>query len=64
MSRLFPSSLLDKAAPAEGFTLTPEMRAGIERGLAQADAGQLVGFGQVRETLARYKAEWRDLITV
>jgi hypothetical protein len=53
---------LDKSAPAEsdGFTLTPEMRACIELGLAQADSGRLVGFEQVHESLAQYKAAWRE----
>jgi predicted transcriptional regulator len=51
---------LDRCAPSDdGFVLTPEMRAGIERGLAQADAGQLLELGQVRESLAQYGAEWR-----
>ncbi len=49
---------LDRSAPSEEFTLTPEMRAGIERGLAQADAGEVVAFDQVRESLAQYRAEW------
>ncbi len=52
---------LDRSAPNEDeFVLSPEMRAGIERGLAQADAGQYVGMGQVRESLAQYKAECRE----
>lgn len=51
---------LDQSAPAEDFTLTPEMRAGIERGLAQADRGELVGIVQVRESLASYKTTWRE----
>lgn len=51
---------LDRSAPSpDGFALTPEMRAGIERGLAQADAGQVVGFDQVRESLDQYRAAWR-----
>lgn len=51
---------LDRSAPADEFALTPEMREGIERGLAQADVGQTVGLMQVRETLAEYKAKWRE----
>jgi predicted transcriptional regulator len=52
---------LDRSAPSDdGFVLTPEMRAGIERGLAQADAGQLMGLNEVRESLAQYGAKWRE----
>ena len=51
---------LDRSAPSDDqFSLTPEMRAGIERGLAQADAGKLVGLDQVRESLTQYRAGWR-----
>ena len=51
---------LDRSAPSDdGFALTPEMRSAIERGLAQADSGQLVALQQVRETIAQYRAEWR-----
>jgi hypothetical protein len=47
---------LDRSAPSDdGFVLTPEMRAGIERGLAQADAGQLIGLGQGLESEASQK---------
>ncbi len=50
---------LDQSAPSDDdFVLTPEMRAGIERGLAQADAGQLIGMDQVRESVSQYRAEW------
>lgn len=51
---------LDRSAPSDdGFVLSPEMRAGIERGLAQADDGRLIGLREVRESLAQYGAEWR-----
>jgi len=50
---------LDRSAPNSEFTLTPEMRACIERGLAQSDAGKVVAFDQVRESLAQYRAEWQ-----
>jgi hypothetical protein len=51
---------LDRFAPgADGFVLTPEMREGIERGLAQLDLGEAVSIAQVRESLAKYQAEWR-----
>ena len=51
---------LDRSAPSDDrFSLTPEMRSGIELGLAQADSGQLVGLAQVRESLAQYRAGWR-----
>ncbi|MEQ1934286.1 MAG: hypothetical protein ABL962_10480 [Fimbriimonadaceae bacterium] len=51
--------LTQLALSDEGFFLSPEMRLGIERGLAQAEAGNLVGFSQVREELAKYRAGWR-----
>jgi len=52
---------LDRSAPSdEGFVLSPEMRLGIERWLAQADSGQVVGISHVRESLAKYRAEWRE----
>lgn len=51
---------LDRSAPSGSeFTLTPEMRAGIERGLELADSGKLIGISQVRESLAKYGEEWR-----
>ncbi len=51
---------LNRSAPTqEGFVLTPEMRAAIERGLGQADAGQVVGMEQVRESLSQYRSTWR-----
>ena len=47
---------LDRSAPSDdGFVLTPEMRSGIERGLAQADAGQLIGLAQGLESEASQK---------
>ncbi len=50
---------LNQSAPDDAaFILSPEMRAGIERGLAQAEAGQIVSHEQVRESLAMYRAEW------
>ncbi len=50
---------LDQSAPYDdGFVLTPEMRLGIERGLAQADAGELLEMSVVRESLADYRSEW------
>jgi len=53
---------LDRCAPSDdGFVLTPEMRASIERGLSQADSGQCLGLDQVRESLALYGAEWREM---
>ena len=50
------------AAPieADGFSLTPEVRAGIEKGLADADAGRMVGLDAVRESIAEYKARLRE----
>lgn len=52
---------LNRSAPADdGFALTPEMRESIEAGLSQADSGQVVGFDQVRESLAQYRAAWRE----
>lgn len=44
----------------DGFSLTPEVRAGIERGIADADAGRMVSLDQVKKTLDRYKTKWRE----
>jgi hypothetical protein len=51
--------LTQLARSGEGFFLSPEMRIGIERGLAQADAGDHLCFSQVREELTKYRAGWR-----
>lgn len=51
---------LNECAPQRDFALTPEMRAGIERGLAQADAGKTIGIAQVRESLKQYRSQWRE----
>jgi len=53
---------LEQSAPApdDGFHLTPEMRAGIERGLADVEAGRTHGLSEVRETLAKYRAAWQE----
>ncbi len=44
----------------DGFSLTPEVRAGIERGLADAESGRLVSPDEVQQTLAEHKAKWRE----
>jgi hypothetical protein len=49
---------LNRSAPIDDdFLLTPEMRASIERALAQADAGHLVSLDLVREGLALYRKQ-------
>jgi hypothetical protein len=41
------------------FILTPEIRAGIEMGLAQAERGELISQDALTANLEREKAEWR-----
>lgn len=50
---------LDQAAPKGGSEiLTPEVRAAIEQGLAQANVGDLLSMYQVRERIAQYRESW------
>lgn len=54
---------LNRCAPtdAENFgSLTPETLSAIERSLAQADMGQLLGVAEVKASLDRYKKLWRE----
>jgi hypothetical protein len=44
----------------DGFSLTPEVREAIERGLKDASQGRTASLGYVRERLAQYKARWRE----
>ena len=51
---------LDQSAPEDdGFQMTPEIRKAIEIGLEQADRGEVYSLSQVRESLEKYKAEWK-----
>ncbi len=45
---------------ADGFIVTPELRARMQQGLQQAEKGQVMSVAESKSRLDKFKAEWRE----